>query len=166
MMMTLPDDPHAASSAALAILERTRSAVTNVLLAVGLGIAVSGWALARREPGLPPWPPTQARRVAYAALCALIAASVTIRRVWASRCGLRKSARRAARLYASHVVSAGVGALSVPLGFAYAWSVRPTLDGVGPFWLAGLALVALAQPRDNEIEAFDAPMMPPREPDR
>jgi hypothetical protein len=42
----------------------------------------------------------------------------------------------------------------VPIGFAYAYAVRPTLDAVAPFWVAGLALGFLALPRAAELEGL------------
>ena len=40
--------------AAAACLERTRSAVLNVLVVVGAGIAASGWVLGRHDPDAAP----------------------------------------------------------------------------------------------------------------
>jgi hypothetical protein len=56
------------------------------------------------------------------------------------------------------VAAAAVGALAVPLGLVYGWTVRPRLDAVAPFWVAALALGFLALPRVHELEGFDAPL--------
>ena len=152
-------------TAADAGLERTRSAVLNVLVAVGLGIGLSGWALARRAPVFAPLPVWIAQRAAYLMLLILFLSSLAIRRIFASRHALRDPAGRGSRIYRAHVASAAVGALAVPLGFAFAWTFWPELEGVGPFWVVALATGVLAMPREAEVAGLDPPTKSPAEPD-
>jgi hypothetical protein len=148
----------APAPAEAACLERTRSAVLNVLVAVGCGIAVSGllvrwrdrWALERSSEAT--------GRALLLGLAALVVLSYATRRALAGRAALRDPVHRASRFYLGHVLSATVAALAVPLGLAYGWLVRPRLDAVGPFWVAALALGSLAFPRAAELEGFDEPM--------
>lgn len=138
-------------------LERTRAAVANVLLAVGMGIAVSGLLLR--------WHDRRALFRAHesvgqglmAALLGLAVASYAVRRAAGGRGLSRDPARRASRFYRGHVLAASLAALAVPLGLAYGWLVRPRLDAVAPFWVAALALGFLALPRAYELEGFDDP---------
>lgn len=150
------------------LLHRTRSAVLNVLVAISAGIAASGLALRGRERGALLWPELNAQRVAHGLLLVLIAASVIIRRALASRTALRPPETRARRFYWAHVASAAVGALAIPLGYAYAWAARPRLDAIGAFWVAALALALLAFPRAAELEDLDdslPPHLSPAEPE-
>jgi hypothetical protein len=133
-------------------------------MVVGVGIAASGLFLGRRDRGVMLWPERTAARVAHLALLGLVVASFVVRRVWASRSALREPSTRASRFFRTHVVSALVGALAIPLGFVYGWAVRPRLDAVFPFWVAALALGVLALPRVYELEGFDEPMPSPGEP--
>ncbi|MBX6315268.1 MAG: hypothetical protein IRY99_20510 [Isosphaeraceae bacterium] len=139
-------------------MERTRSAVLNVMLVAGVGIALSGLMLGRRDRGLTDWPPAAARPWAYGALLVVVVASHLVRRLGASRSALRDPATRATRFIRAHVAAAVVALLAVPLGFAYGLAVEPELPAVLPFWVAALALGFLALPRDVELEGFDAPM--------
>jgi hypothetical protein len=147
--------PHPAD---LVTLERTRSAVLNVMIAAGLGIALSGWLLRwlgreagvrARDQGL--------RQGLMAGLLGLVAVSFVVRRTVAGRGALRDRSRRERRFYAGHVLAAAIGALAVPLGLAYGWLIRPRLDAVAPFWVAALALGLLALPRTHELEGLDEP---------
>jgi hypothetical protein len=147
-----------------ACLDRTRSAVLNVLVVAGIGIALSGLALSRRDRGALLWPPLPAQRGAHVALFGVIAASFLLRRAMAGRSALRDPDRRCDRFFWAHVVSAVVGALAIPLGFAYGWAIGPRLDAVAPFWVAALALGLLALPRAHELEGFEEPMIPRKEP--
>lgn len=152
-----------ADSARAACLERTRSAVLNVLIAVGVGILVSGLILGRRDRGALLWSERAEGRALHLVLFGLIAASVAVRRILSSRSALQKGDARAARFYRAHVLSAAVGALAIPLGFFYGWAIRPSLQAMAPFWVAGLALGVLALPRARELDDFDEPMPPPAE---
>ena len=147
--------------AAVASLDRTRSAVLNVLVVVGLGIAASGLILGRRDEGALHWPierETAFRRGVHALLLVLIVASFVVRRTRGGRAELRDPGRRASRFYWSHVVAAIVGGAAIGPGFAYGWAIRPDIRAVAPFWVAALALGFLALPREIELEGFDEPM--------
>jgi hypothetical protein len=147
-----------------ACLERTRSAVLNVLVAVGVGIAASGLLLRWRARAMPPEAPDLVRQGLMIGLLAVTVASYVLRRVLAGRPALRDPAGRCAKFYRGHVIAAAVGGLAIPLGLLYGWLVRPRLDAVAPFWVAALALGFLALPRAYELEEFDEPMTPSSEP--
>lgn len=136
-------------------LERARSAVMNVLVVVGLGIAASGFFLGRKERGEVLVPPRDLDLWTYGGLMLLCLASVLARRVLASRDRLRDRRTRASRFWTAHVLAAALGALALPLGFAYGWLVRPRIDGVGPFWVVALALGAMAYPRAYALRDLD-----------
>jgi hypothetical protein len=144
---------------AVACLERTRSAVLNVLVVVGAGIAASGWALGRHEPvAAPPWVLLQARRASLAALIGRVVLAYAILRVAAGRESLRDPAHRASRFFKARVAAASVAALAIPLGFAHGWFVDPRMEALAPFWVAALGLGLLALPRGPELDGFDEPM--------
>lgn len=149
--MTRPD-PLAAG------LERTRSAVLNILVVVGLGIAVSGWVLRPRAQGVAPWPVVTARRVALSGLLALVVASFATRRIGSTREALRDPNTRLARFHRAHLLGALIAALAVPLGFIYGYAVDPTLPAVAPFWVAALTLGFLSLPRRSTLDDFDDPL--------
>jgi hypothetical protein len=155
---------NALEPAALLCLDRTRSAVVNVLMVVGLGIAAAGLYLGKRDRGALLWSEREAGRGAHVLLFVLIVASFAVRRVIASRAALRDPAGRASRFFRAHLAGAIVGALALPLGAVYGWAVRPRLDAVLPFWVAALALGVLALPRAYELEGFDAPIPRSSEP--
>lgn len=140
-------------------LDRSRSAVLNILVGVGAMIAASGWVLGHHAPeaGLP-WSPAAARRAAFVALALVVTVAYTILRVVAGREALRDPGRRAARFYRGRVIAAGVAGLAVPLGFAYGWWVDPRLEAIAPFWVAALGLGFLALPRGHELDDFEEPM--------
>lgn len=146
-------DPEAAEC-----LDRTRSAVLNVLVAVGAGIAVSGWTLGRLDRGALLWDPLMARRVSIAVVLALLVTSRLVLRVGSSRTVLRKTSDRYRRFSRAHVLSALIGAAGVPLGFAYAWAVKPRLEDISPYWVVALAVGFLALPRSHELADLDAPL--------
>ncbi|MEO6809405.1 MAG: hypothetical protein ABI353_09885 [Isosphaeraceae bacterium] len=147
-----PPDPMAVG------LDRTRSAVLNILIVVGLGIAVSGWVLRPRVPGAAHWSVVTARRVALSGLLALVVASYAIRRIGSSREALRDPETRLARFHRAHLLGASIAALAVPLGFAYGYTVDPSLPAVAPFWVAALTLGFLSIPRRSTLDDFDAPL--------
>ncbi len=136
-------------------LERTRSAVLNVLIVAGTGIAISGWVLRWRDRWALSRVPEGVGRVMLAGLFVLAVASYVVRRSVSGRGMLRDPARRLSRFYRGHVASAGLAALAVPLGLAYGWLVRPRLDAVGPFWVAALAFGFLALPRAYLLEGIE-----------
>ncbi|HEX8204326.1 MAG TPA: hypothetical protein VF590_27860 [Isosphaeraceae bacterium] len=144
---------------ATACLERTRSAVLNVLVIDGCGIAASGLALGRRGLGIALWEPEPTRRRAYLALLGLTFVSYLLRRTLGARAALHDPRRRAGRFYWAHVLGAAVGTLALPLGFAYGWLIRPVPREVLPFWVVALALGVLSFPRRDEIEGFDRPII-------
>ncbi|MFO0959771.1 MAG: hypothetical protein U0800_20435 [Isosphaeraceae bacterium] len=148
----------AATTAEEVVLERTRSAVMNVLVAVGLGIAATGFVLRSRERD--PWlfAPRDIDRWAYGGLIAVALMSLAARRSLASRDRLRDPAHRAGRFYRAHLAAALIGALAIPMGFAYGWWILPRLDGVGPFWVVALAAGAMAYPRAHELTDFEEPI--------
>ena len=144
--------------AAAGCLDRTRSAVLNVLVFVGAGIAVSGWALGRRDRGAFLWDPDMARRVSIVVLLSLLVASRLVLRLGSGRAALRDPDGRARRFYRSHVAAAVVGALAVPLGFFYGWAIKPRLEDISPYWVVALASGFLALPRAHELAGFDEPI--------
>jgi hypothetical protein len=148
-------------SAERACLERTRSAVLNILMADGIGLAVSGVLLRWRDRGALFRASDATRRTLLGALFALVVASYLTRRIVGRRSSLRDPGPRARRFFRAHVVAAAIGALAIPLGFTYGWMVRPRLDGVAPFWVAALALGFLSLPRAAELEDFDDPIAGP-----
>jgi hypothetical protein len=148
--------------AAAACLERTRSHVLNTLVCIGIGIAASGLAL--RAHAQPLAAHTLLRRGLTGGLLAIVVASYLSRRILARRVSLSNPAQRAQRFYRAHLVSAGIGALAIPLGLVYGWVIRPRLEEVLPFWVAALALGFLALPRTAELQDFDTPMPDPSEP--
>lgn len=149
--------------AASACLERTRSAVLNVLVGVGVAIALSGVALRARDRWAPLRVADPVRRGILGGLLAVVVASYTVRRVMANRIALREPEQRGSRFFRAHLLSALIATLAVPLGLAYGWVSRPVLNEVAPFWIAALALGFLALPRALELDGFDEPMPPPNE---
>ena len=146
-------------SASFACLDRTRSAVLNVLVVVGGGIAASGWALGRHEPdAVLPWGTVATNRASMASLVVVVALSYAILRVGSGRESLRDPRRRASRFFRERVLAAVVGALAVPLGFAHGWLVDSRLNALAPFWVAALGLGFLALPRGPELDDFDEPI--------
>jgi len=149
---------------AQACLERTRSAVLNVLIGIAAGIAVSGPILRWRDQGAVWRAAPVYRRLMLGGLLVLIVLSYLVRRIGGSRSVLREPILRDRRFYWSHVGSALVASLAIPLGLLFGWTVRPTIDSVIPFWVAALALGFLAIPRAFELEDLDTPMPEPDEP--
>lgn len=148
-------------AAASECLNRTRSGVLNVLVGVGLVVAVSGFVLRGRVAGSLSPVPERVNRGLFLGLGLIFALSTILRRVLGSRSRLRDPLTRAARFYRGHVVPALVGAGAAVLGFAYGWLVSPRLEAVLPFWLAALVLGVLSYPRGRELDDFDTPMHPP-----
>src|SRR5262245_59101951 len=112
---------------AIACQERTRSAVLNLLVGVGLGIAVGGFVLGPRERGSTDWPRDSARRWFLGALMGTVALSFVTRRVGSLRSVLRDPDSRSPRFFWSHVAAAALGLLAVLLGLVYGYAVEPRL---------------------------------------
>jgi uncharacterized membrane protein YidH (DUF202 family) len=155
--MTPDEPPPDAQGELRAVVDRTRSAVLNVLVGAGVGIAASGLLLRGRDTGATRWPKEPARYAAFALLFALIVASVAARRLLTAPKALREPGQRVQRYYWGHLAGALIGALAVVVGFVYAYAVQPNLEAVAPFWIAALALGWLSLPRTASLEAFDPP---------
>ena len=147
-----PDGP-TPSNGMVACLARTRGAVLNVLVGVGMMIAISGWLLRRRAGQDLPLPPGGLHDGLQLALLVVAVGGYLVRRAWARRPASLPVDRLEARFYRSHVGSAAIAALGVPLGLAFGWFVDPRLGGVAPFWVVPLALGFLAYPRRGELDA-------------
>ncbi len=146
-----------------ACLQKTRSSVLNVLMVIAAGIAISGPLLRWRDQQAV-WRASEGpRRLMLGALLALIVISHATRRFGGSRAVLQDAQGRARRFYWSHVGAAIIASLTIPLGLVFGWTVRPTIEAVLPFWIAGLALGFLCFPRSIELEDFETPMPDPAE---
>jgi hypothetical protein len=132
------------------------------MVADGAGIAVSGWLLRWHDRQALPRAAEGVGQALMGGLLVVAVASLVVRRT-ASR-------REASGFYRGHVLAAALAALAVPLGLAYGWLVRPSLDAVAPFWVAALALGFLALPRAYELDGLDPdlddPVHGPSEPNR
>ena len=136
-------------------LERTRSAVLNVLVGVGLTIAIGGWLLRGRAEAGPPSKPQRLHEVLMAALIVLAVASYLVRRTARRRVAATDPGDRQATFYRSHVMAASIAALAAPLGIVYGWWIDPRLEAVIPFWVVPMALGFLSIPRAHELDDFD-----------
>src|SRR5579872_7063367 len=94
-----------------ACLERTRSAVLNVLVAVGCGIAVSGFLLRWRDSWMASTAPEPVKKGLLAGLFVLTVTSYATRRVLGSRAALVESRDWSVRFFLVHLASAAIGAL-------------------------------------------------------
>jgi hypothetical protein len=135
-----------------ALLRCTRIAVLNVLIGVGLLIAVSGWLIRRRAEGPMVRPPQGLRVTLLTALVVVAVASYLVRRAGFGRSAYLARERREARFFWSHVGAAAITAAGVLLGLGYGWYVAPDLERVIPFWVVPLALGLLAIPRRGELD--------------
>ena len=139
----------------VACLVRTRLAVLNVLVGVGLAIALGGVLLRGRAEIHRPLPPGGLPDAWMSGLLALILASCALRAVLARRAPSVAPERRASAFFWAHVLPAAVIALAAPLGIAYGWWVAPRLEAVIPFWVVPLALGFLAIPRAHEVDELE-----------
>lgn len=140
-----------------ACLGRTRKAVLNVLVGVSLMIAASGWLIRHRAAGPPVRPARGLHDGLLFAMLAAAVASYLVRRRWVRREASGSAGGSESEFYWSHVGSAAVAALGVPLGLAYGWFVDPSLQGVAPFWVIPVALGLLAIPRRGELNYLSPP---------
>src|SRR5262245_4254127 len=164
MRPTIEPDSQDLDPTLRACLVRTRSAVLNILVAVGFTIAVSGWLLRARAQAQ--WP--QAARTLQASLTlgliALGVTSYTLRRVLGRTAVPSPPGRRESRFFWSHVLPASIAALAAPLGLIYGWLIDPRLGAVIPFWVLSLALGFLAFPRARELDDVLRPVPGPGAP--
>jgi hypothetical protein len=140
-----------------ACLLRTRSAVLNTLVGVGLSIAVSGWLLRGRAETWQPRPATVWKETLTGGLIVLGMASYLSLRIMCQRARRSQPDARLSRFFWSHLIPALIAAAILPLGFAYGWMVAPQLDAVIPFWVVPLALGFLSLPRQRELRDFHDP---------
>ncbi len=138
-----------------ACFERTRAAVLNVLVAVGLMIAISGAAIRAWPLERLPADSQGAYRQLTTLLVVLGVASYAIRRILELQTARAEPSRRDQLFFRAHVLPAVVAALAVPLGLYCGWYVDPRLGAVSPFWVTPLALGFLALPRRRELENSD-----------
>jgi hypothetical protein len=157
-----PDDTveEGLDAASLDSLQRTRSGVLNVLVGVGIVVALTGLLLRGRADGAVLPPRDDLKHAMLGGLIAVFVVSTIMRRALGRRARLRDPALRGPRFFWAHVLAAAVGALAAPLGLIYGWLISPRLEAVLPFWLAALVLGILAYPRGRELEDFDRPMEP------
>src|SRR4029453_9120757 len=101
-----------------ACLVRTRSAVLNVLIGVGLTIALGGWLLRGRAEVHQPPPPGGVSEALMSGLLALVLSSCVLRYVLARRAPYVAPERRASAFFWAHVLPAAVIALAAPPGLA------------------------------------------------
>jgi hypothetical protein len=138
-----------------ACLARTRKAVLDVLIGVGVMIAVSGWLLRGRAEAMVPRPARGPHDVLLLALIVAAVASYLSRRSWLRRPAGLPPAPREACFFWSHVGAAAIAAIGPPLGLAYGWFVDASLEGVAPFWVVPMAMGALAFPHRGELDLPD-----------
>jgi hypothetical protein len=139
-------------------LSRTRAVVLNVLVAVGLTIAISGWLLRGRQPLAAGQTSQDVHQVLTIALVGLGVLSFLLRRILGRRAALRDPARRETRFFLAHVSAALTAALIAPLGLLHGLLSDPRVEAIIPFWVVPLALSALALPRASELDGFDRPI--------
>jgi hypothetical protein len=143
-------------------LQRTRSGVLNVLVVVGLFVAVSGALLrGRGGAGVPAVIDRQSRPF-LECLLVIFVVSTFARRLLGLRSRLRDPQQRASRYYWAHVIPAILGGLAAPLGLFHGIVVSGRLEAILPFWITALVLGVLAYPRGRELEGLGAPMACPR----
>lgn len=150
-----PVDPEAARC-----LEQTRAWVVNALILTGVSIMISGLILGRLGLRVIVADVEGWRRLLYAGLIGVIAASYLTRRVMGSRERLREPETRRGRFRRTRVGSALLGWLATPLGLIYGLTIDPRLETIAPFWAAALVLGVLAIPRAAELEDFAEPIPP------
>jgi hypothetical protein len=153
--------PLESGQGSIARLDRTRAHVLNVLVVIGLSIAVSGWLLRQRALAWQPRPARTMSDALYGALIALAATSYVSRRMLASRTARAAPEHFESFFYWAHVGPVLIASLAVPLGFAYGWLVRPELDAIIPFWAVPFVLGFLSLPRRSELNDRGDSSQPP-----
>ncbi|MGC8643216.1 MAG: hypothetical protein ACP5XB_25425 [Isosphaeraceae bacterium] len=146
--------------ASLECLRRTRSSVLNVLVGVGVVVAVSGLVLRGRTGGALEGAQKVLSQAMLMGLFGIFVVSTIVRRVLGRRSRLRDPRLRGWRFLVGHVVPAAIGALAAPLGLVHGWLVSPGLEAILPFWVVAVLLGIVAYPRGRELEGFDQPMAP------
>jgi hypothetical protein len=149
-----PDRDQASS----ALKARTRSAVLNVLVAIGLMIAISGWLLRLRGTDANDEGPQSTKILHRGLATALFVLGVTSflsRRLMSRRFRRGDPERRDRRFFWAHVVPAILAALIAPLGLVEGWFVAARLDAIIPFWVVPLALGFWFMPREYEIAELE-----------
>lgn len=142
-------------------LRRTRSGVLNVLVVVGLFVALSGALLrGRGGAGIPAGIDRQSQPFLLG-LLVIFVISTFARRSLGLRSRLRDPRQRARRFYWAHVIPAILGGLAAPLGLFHGIVVSGRLEAILPFWITALVLGVLAYPRSHELEGLGAPMASP-----
>lgn len=129
---------------------RTRDAVLNAIVGVAVVIALSGIVLARKPVPIPSRETREFARETYAALVGIVLLGYAYRRTYGSATTLREPGGLA-RFRKARLVAIGFATAAAGLGFAHGFYVRPTLNGVAPFWIAALALAALALPKNADL---------------
>jgi hypothetical protein len=146
---------------AAACLERTRSVVLDIMVADGIGIAITGYLLRRPDVGALFRAPLIVEQALFGALLSVVVLSYVVLRTGTRRSLLRNPRHRAARLFRAHVLAAGIGFLAIPLGLLYGWFIDADLSKMAGFWIAALGCGAMSLPRAVELEGFDQPLSPP-----
>jgi len=143
-----------------ACLARTRAAVLNTLVGVGLAIAVSGWLLRGRAETWQPRPTQIWQKSLTIGLIVLGTASYLSLRIMGRQARRADPEQRPSAFFWAHLVPALIAATAVPLGLVYGWIVAPRLDGIIPFWVVPLGLGFLSLPRERELADFRDPAGP------
>lgn len=138
-----------------ACLDRTRTAVLNVLVAIGLVIAVTGAVLRFRADQDGPLRSRSLRQPLLGGLIVIAVISYAARRILSQRIAGGQTGATESLFFWSHLLPALIAAAAAPLGLVYGWWVDSRLQSVIPFWVVSLALGSLALPRASELECFD-----------
>ena len=145
-------------------LERTRRDVLNILVAVGVTIAVGGWLLRGRDGALrPPAHPVNLP-IILLSLIALAFSSYLTRRLARRRAARIKPEARQALFYGSHVYSAAVAVFVAGLGILCGWFIDSRFEVIISFWVVALALGFQAIPRTYERDDYLTTPTDPGEP--
>jgi hypothetical protein len=127
----------------------------NVLIAVGLIIAVSGGLLRFRTADARLLVPGYLQKALMVGLLVIGVTSYSTRRMLYERMRRAQAAPSESVFYWSHLIPAIIASLAGPLGFVYGWWIDSSVQSVIPFWVVAFALGSLALPRTGELEYFD-----------